>query len=334
MTVKIRPALGSDLDAMARLMLSDARARASVDPLLWALAVDPGEQIRTSLDAAMHDTAPLFRRKWLIAEAQGRMVGVTHAILLPVPPIYAGAFGPPGLIMEDCALASDAPPETGRICLEAAENDLKAAGAKILLGSSVAGGRWGALYLNQGYVPLTQYYAKTELTRVDPGAGIRLAIAQDVPDIVRCSAAHRRILHELNPVFWKPHDAADDRFGAWMHRSLTLTDRDMFVSHADTSLRGYAIAQPASTLHVPVAHDVAQVGFVDDYHHCAFADVFGRAEGQRAATGLLAAAEAARARRGNSAVLVVCPADWTSKNRLLSDAGYRVAITWYVKQVS
>jgi hypothetical protein len=47
---------------------------------------------------------------------------------------------------------------------------------------------------------------------------------------------------------------------------------------------------------------------------------------------LLQAAESARAARGDTAMLVVCPAAWTSKFDLLAAAGYALAMTWIIKQ--
>ena len=37
---------------------------------------------------------------------------------------------------------------------------------------------------------------------------------------------------------------ADNRFGAWMRRSLTLKNRDMFVAAEAEEVHGYVIASP------------------------------------------------------------------------------------------
>ena len=136
----------------------------------------------------------------------------------------------PGLIMEDCFVAPGAPAGTRRDLLKAAEADHIEAGVLILLASSVPGGAWEAAYADQGYAPLTPYFAKTGLTRQTPRAPVRQATEDDVPGIVAASAVHRSILNDLHSLFWKPHADADARFGTWMKRSLTLPDRDMFVS--------------------------------------------------------------------------------------------------------
>src|SRR4029079_6706799 len=110
-----------------------------------------------------------------------------------------------------------------------------------------------------------------------------------------------------------PHPQADARFNVWMKRSLTLRDRDMLVTASPGDLDGYGIAQPASRLHFPPAHDIAATGIIDDYFHTEFADPADLKNGGRGATSLLRAAEAAFADRGVKAALVVCPAAWSSK---------------------
>lgn len=332
MTIDIDPAGPEDLDTVTDLLLDGARARSESGPL-WPLVADPSGAIRTAVGKAMTDPAPPFRQRWLIARRGGVAIGVTHSILLPVPPIYAGAFGPPGLIMEGSHIREDAPERTGRALLAAAEGDLRDAGARLLLASSRAGGRWESGIAEMCYKPLTTYYAKSELTKDPHGDAVRPAREEDVPGIVLRSAAHRRILNDLE-TFWQPHPEADARFGAWMTRSLTLTDRDMFVTGPAEAIRGYAVSQPATPLHFPAPHDVTGIGVIDDFHHEATADPAHLAADTTEALALLAAAEAARALRGDRSVIVVCPADWQSKRDLLTRAGYANAITWYLRRPS
>lgn len=52
-----------------------------------------------------------------------------------------------------------------------------------------------------------------------------------------------------------------------MKRSLTLTDRDMFVSDEEDGIRGYAISHPAMSLHFPAQHDIPGIGVIDDFFH-------------------------------------------------------------------
>jgi hypothetical protein len=331
MSLAIRPAKLRDLDAVSELLLADAEARHALDPDLWKLDQAARDKIRSTVKAAMEAAQPPFRQQWLIAEDGGKAIGVAHTILLPVPPIYAGAFGPPGLIMEDCFVVPDAPAETRRALFRAAEADLIEAGAVILLASGVEGGDWQETYAAQGYDRLTAYFAKSGLRGQTAGAKVRRATGGDIPGIVRASALHRRVLDNIHHLFWQPHEEADARFGSWMRRSLSLEDRDMFVSEDEGGIRGYAISQPATALHFPAAHDISDVGVIDDFFHDAFEDRQMRASSGPEAAALFSAAEAARAERGDRAILVVCPARWQSKISLLEQQGYRNAITWHIR---
>lgn len=333
MTLNIRTSDLSDLDVLSALLLSDAKERQVVDPILWKLGPAPLEKIITTLKVAMEAENPPFRQKWLLAEVDGKAVGVAHSILLPVPPIYAGEFGPPGLIMEDCFVSADAPPQTKNALLHAAEIDLMESGAQILLASSIEGGTWESEYAVGGYEPLTMYFAKTGLSKASVATSVRKATEEDVPAIIASSARNRQILNDLPSVFWKPHEDADARFGAWMKRSLTLTDRDMFVSEVDGIIQGYAISHPATPLHFPTPHDISGVGVIDDYYHEELKSP--TALGSRAdqAAALFRAAESAREKRGDHSVLVVCPATWKAKIDLLTGAGYNNAITWFFKKI-
>ncbi len=331
MPATIRTAEPADLETMTTLLVADAAERNAADPALWKPAPNIREKVSAGLQAAMEAENPPFRQHWLLAEAGGQVVGITHSILLPVPPIYAGEFGPPGLIMEDCFVSPDAPDGTAEALLEAAEADLRKAGAKIILGSSIAGGAWEALYAKQNYQPLTLYLAKSGLAPPQACEGTRDATEADLPSIVASSAENRQILFDLDP-FWKPHEEADQRFGAWMAKSLTLPDRDMFISEIGEDFRGYAISHPATPLHFPAPHDISGIGVIDDYFHSDFADPDTLKNSGTAAANLLQSAEAALQTRGNEAALIVCPAAWISKIALLEGAGYTTAISWFIKR--
>jgi hypothetical protein len=327
MALTIRKAEPADASAVARLLVEDARRRQALDPLLWAVAGDAGERVSAGFGA----DAP-FRQTWLVAEAGGGVVAVSHSMLLPVPPLYAGTWGEPGLLLEDCALADAAPPGTAEALLDAAEADLAAAGARLLLAASVPGGAWQAACERRGYEALTLYLSRDARGGARPG-GVRPATADDVPGIVARSAENRVVLAELDP-FWATHAEADARFAGWMRRSLTLADRDMLVAGPAGALDGYAIAQPASRLHVPAAHDVARIGFIDDYFHVDYADPAVLRDGGAGAARLLRAAEAALADRGFAAAFAVCPAAWASKVALLQAEGYETAMVWMIKRPS
>jgi len=72
---------------------------------------------------------------------------------------------------------------------------------------------------------------------------------------------------------------------------------------------------------------------IDDFFHDAFEDRQMRASSGPEAAALFSAAEAARAERGDRAILVVCPARWQSKISLLEQQGYRNAITWHIRML-
>ena len=222
-------------------------------------------------------------------------------------------------------------PEMAKALLDAAETDLAGHGAKSLLGSSVPGGAWEAAYCSRGYQPLTLYLARCGLRPPRDQDDVRAAGEPDIDAIIALSATNRARLFDLDP-FWKPHDDADERFGAWMQKSLTLKDRDMLVSEADGRVTGYAISQPATPLHFPPAHDIAATGVIDDYYHEDFADPVNLTGDGTGAARLLRAAEMALTARGNTAALVVCPAAWTSKIAVLEAEGYRTALTWFIKR--
>ena len=331
MTLTIRPATAADVDAMAKLLLADAENRCVAHPGLWRMDAAAQDRTRNAIIAALEDNAPGIRQRWLVAYEGPVLAGVTHAALLPVPPIYSGDFGPPGFVMEDCAVTPDASDVTRQAMLRAAEDDLIETGASIILASSVVGGDWETCCQAGGYAPLTLYLSKTGLTTASKN-GVDPATARDIPGIVTSSALNRAILEALDP-FWKVHPEADQRFGAWMTRSLTLEDRDMFISRSGGSVSGYAISQPATRMHFPVPHDISGVGVIDDFFHSSMENPQQLAGDIKAASALLSAAEAARARRGDHSVFVVCPAAWQSKIDLLEQAGYRTAQIWYMKTV-
>ena len=161
---------------------------------------------------------------------------------------------------------------------------------------------------------------------------VRPASAEDVPGIVKRSAEHRSALARTNPRFWHIHPEADSRFGAWMRRSLTFRDRDMFVAVEAGEVRGYVIVQPMAPLLVPAAHEIAAIGVIDDFYDEDLADVSSLSNGGSSGDSLLAAAESAFARRRIDSILVVCPAAWSSKVSVLERRGYRTAKLWMLKR--
>ena len=328
----IRPATTDDISRMVPLLVEDARQRHARDASLWAMADDPGAEIETALLFALTADRQPFRQFWLVAEEDGRMTGIVHAMMLPVPPIYAGDQGDPGLIMPDSVAAPDAPEGTVDALVDAAEEALRKAGARILLSAVVAGRDWQSAYDRRSYRPLTLYLSRRVPEPSEAPAGIRPATEADVPGIVSRSAENRRILFDIDP-FWAIHPEADARFGAWMSRSLTLGDRDLLVQGAPDAIDGYVIAQPASRLHFPPAHDIARTGVIDDFHHRDLGDFAAPARGGADGSAALLEADCAAFRsRGVETAFAVCPAGWRSKLDLLRGAGFETAMTWSIRE--
>jgi len=332
MPPSIRLATPHDLPAIVSLLTEDARERRSLDPLLWRLAADAPARIETAVGAALNGSEALTRELWLVAEHAGRIVGITHAMTVPVPPIYDGAAGPPGLLLDDCFTSADAPSGTPEALLVATEAALGTAGASSLIASCPAAGPLRPLYERHGYEPVTLYMAKHGFSPAALPLRVRPASAEDVPGMVKLSAEHRKTLAKVNPRFWYIHPEADSRFDAWMRRSLTLKDRDMRVAGVPGEAHGYVIAQPCSPLLIPIAHDVAAIGVIDDFYDEDFATVSAVPNSGSSGEDLLAAAESAFAQRGVDSALVVCPAAWPSKISLLERSGFRTAKLWMLKR--
>ena len=331
MTQTIRPATPQDIPRLIGLLMLDAEERHAEDAILWKMADDAPAQIEKALTFALTAEQQPFQQFWQVAEDGGQISGVIHAMMLPVPPIYAGPFGAPGLILPDSFVAPSAPGGTLEGLLAAAEQTLHDAGARIKLASHVTGEDWRIAFEANGYEPLTLYLSRSDLGDQGMPADVRQATKDDVPGIVARSAENRQILFDIDP-FWEIHPEADPRFFAWMTRSLALRDRDMMVLGSPEDLEGYVIAQPASRLHFPPAHDIAGTGVIDDYYHSDMADPAALDEGSDGASALLRAAEAAFASRGMGAAFVVCPAGWSSKIELLESAGYETAMIWSIKR--
>ncbi len=327
----IRPATPGDIPRLVELLLLDAAERHAEDQILWKMTDDAPAQIEKALTFALTAEQQPFRQFWHVAEDGGRLMGVIHAMLLPVPPIYAGADGEPGLILPDSFAAQDAPEGTVGALTDASEGALRDAGARIILSAFVTGEDWQGAFQRRGYEPLTLYLSRADLGDQGMPSDIWPATEDDVPGIVARSAENRQVLYDIDQ-FWGIHPEADVRFAAWMMRSLTLRDRDMLVIGSPDNLDGYVIAQPASRLHFPPAHDITGTGVIDDYYHPELVDPATLACGSEGATALLRAAEAAFASRGMGAAFVVCPAGWRSKIEMLEAAGYVTAMVWSIKR--
>lgn len=331
MSHTVRTATTGDIPRLVDLLLLDAEERRAIDPILWKMAADAPRQIEKALTFALTSEQQPFRQIWQVSEHDEAITGVIHSMLLPVPPIYAGRQGEPGLLLPDSAIAPGAPEGTVDALVAAAELALIKAGAKILLSTHVTGKPWRDVFRGRSYDPLTLYLSRTNLGDAGRPSTVRQATEADVPGIVTRAAENKRILFEIDP-FWERHSVADTRFTGWINRSLTLRDRDMIVMGEPENLTGYVIAQPASRLHFPPAHDITGIGVIDDYYHPDLVDPTLLANGGEGATMLLRAAEAAFADRSMGAAFVVCPTRWRSKIEMLEAAGYETAMVWSIKR--
>ncbi len=332
MLVSTRRATTDDVPQIVGLLTQDAEERSSLDPLLWRIAADGRGRVERTVGAALRNSGSSMPELWIVAEHSGRIVGVARATIVPVPPIYDIAAGSPGVLQDDCCTSTNAPAGTAEALLSATEAALRAAGVSTMVASCPAAGPRRALYERHGYEPVTLYMAKHRFSPEALAPGVRLAGAQDVPGIVKLSAEHRKRLAELNPRFWHIHPEADRRFDAWMRRSLTFKDRDMLVGAVKDRIHGYIIAQPCSPLLVPIAHEVAGIGVIDDFYDESLADIEIVPKSGASGENLLAAAESAFAGRSVDSTLVVCPAAWSSKIALLERRGYRTAKLWMLKR--
>lgn len=331
MPYAIRDAGPGDIPQLVDLLLLDAEERYAINPVLWKMAKDARAQIEKALTFALTSEQQPFRQFWQVSEYDGTITGVVHSMLLPVPPIYAGRLGDPGLILADSTVAPGAPEDTTDALVAAAELGLMNAGAKVLLSAYVTDAAWQRVFRVHGYDPLTLYLSRTDLVDAKRPATVRLATEIDIPGIVTRASENKRILAEIDP-FWEQHPDADTRFGAWMTRSLQLRDREMLVMGVPPNLTGYVIAQPASRLHFPPAHDIEGIGVIDDYYHLDLRSPDNLLQNGEGATTLLRAAEASFANRGLEAAFVICPAKWGSKAEMLMAAGYETAMLWSIKR--
>ncbi|OIQ23390.1 MAG: hypothetical protein BM562_18555 [Alphaproteobacteria bacterium MedPE-SWcel] len=218
MTQTIRTATPDDMPRLVDLLMLDAQERHAEDAILWKMADDAPAQIEKALTFALTADRQPFRQFWHVADDGGQITGVIHAMMLPVPPIYAGPFGEPGLILPDSFVAADAPSGTLEGLLGAAEDALHEAGARIKLASFVTGEIWRTAFEASGYEPLTLYLSRNDIGDHGMPAGVRQATENDIPGIVARSAENRQIRFDIDS-FWEIHSEADPRFSAWMTRS-------------------------------------------------------------------------------------------------------------------
>ncbi len=174
MDASIRRATLADLPAMTDLLLRDARQRSALEPSVWRVADDARARVEAAVVASLDGSNARLRELWHVAEVAGKLVGVTHAMVVTPPPIYA-VPEPPGLFLDDCCTAPDAPPGTAEALLVATETALRAAGAAGLVASCPMAGPWRGVYERHGYEPVTLYMAKSGFDARAVPTGVRPA---------------------------------------------------------------------------------------------------------------------------------------------------------------
>lgn len=330
MSVNLQACGPVDIPDMLDLLVEDARQRHSNNPILWAFDENSRGRIERNLLNGFEDDNPRVREYWLLAKEGNRPVGVTRSIIVPVPPIYKVEKAP-GLMLDECYAVDDAPSGTIEKLLNANEDLLLGAGCGAFISSSCAGSLWRPVLEKNGYEPVTLFMSKDGFQKKAVSSPVGVASDGDVPGIMARSAEHRQNISEANPVFWNIHPDAGSIFEKWMRISLTLVDRTMLVARHNDEIDGYVIAQPVTPVQMPMTHDPAGIGAIDDFYHRDFID---RSEIKNAGVGaaeLLRTAEGAFADADMRAALVVCPDNWNSKKEFLTNNGYTTAKTWLLK---
>lgn len=118
MPTTISAALISDLPLMVDLLLQDASRKRGLNPTLWTIADDARETVEEAAKFALEAEKQPFLQKWLVAERDNALMGLAHSMMLPVPPIYAGKWGDPGLLLPDSLVVEDAPTGTADALVE------------------------------------------------------------------------------------------------------------------------------------------------------------------------------------------------------------------------
>ena len=323
----VRPATSGDLAAISALLLQDAAERAASDGDLWPLASDASQRVAKTLSVEMRNEGS---NRWLVAEVAGAVEGVARLGVIPCPPIYHLAGKLVFLLYDDTTVSSSAPNGALALLVAAAEREGAALGAISCLAACAPFQRDKRRALESaGYGVVTDYLVKHSLSNGGSLAGVREAVATDVPAIVEMGAQSQEALFQANAQMWKPHPEARARFGAWMHFALTLPDRCILV-HGGHDGAGFVIAQPASAFHLPLTCDRERIGLIDDF----WAQDFATAKEPQGAThagDLLKAAELEFVARGRTSAMAICPAGWRSKQDFLRAHGYRVGNTWMLK---
>src|SRR5579871_5527103 len=137
-SLSIRPAELDDISQMRELLHWGAQQREASDSLLWPLARDARASIEGAIRRDLERSDQSLHKGWFLPEAAGRLLGITHSMVIPAPPIYDVGERAPGLMLDDCVIAESAPKGTAEALLAATEAALVAAGAGAVIASCPA----------------------------------------------------------------------------------------------------------------------------------------------------------------------------------------------------
>ncbi|MDZ4741027.1 MAG: GNAT family N-acetyltransferase [Alphaproteobacteria bacterium] len=327
MPTRVRPATPGDLEAICALLLQDGAERAASDGNLWPLATDSVQRIAVEFTNEVQNEGPFH---WLVAEAAGAVVGVARLGVIPCPPIYHLAGQLAFVLFDDTTVSRLAPEDALALLIVAAEREGEALGAVTFIAACAPFQREKLRTLESaGYGIVTRYLVKHRLSNGVSPISVRAASSADIAAIVAMGGEAQNMLFQANAQMWKPHPEAPSRFSAWMHYSLTLPDRCIFIDDGHESA-GFVIAQPVSSVHMPVASKRDHIGLIDDF----WAPEFATATTGRVSTfasDLLAAAEFEFTRRGKTSAMAISPATWRSKQHFLREHGYCDGNAWMLK---
>ena len=82
MDASLRRARLTDLPALTDLLLRDARQRSALEPSVWRVADDARARVEGAVVASLDGSNARLRELWHVAEVAGKLVGVTHAMVV------------------------------------------------------------------------------------------------------------------------------------------------------------------------------------------------------------------------------------------------------------
>ena len=150
---------------------------------------------------------------------------------------------------------------------------------------------------------------------------VRIAVRADVREMVRLSAAKRASYARVQPAFWRPAAAADERQRTHFEGQVARGDAISLIAEADGVVAGFLIGELRGA--PPVYDPGGATCMVDDF--CVEGDRWDDVGAE-----LLDGLKRSAAQRGGVQVVVVCGVHDRGKAALLRRLGLTAASTWYV----